>query len=563
MRALLLATLALTSLALALASCSTGGSSGPSEPTIPEVIDISPADGAIHVQAWSRIYLRFNTDMDRASVEGALTLSTPDRALVPHTATWMGKLLELEPADQLEDETVYTVTVGAGATGSGGEPMAGEFVATFTTRPSHPVVLSTIPADGADEVPRNARIRVEFSEAMDEGSTAAGIVVDPPVGYTLTHDWNFLEFDFLDDLDALTTYSITIPGTAEGGGDGQTLGEDYVFGFTTGIGADDEGPYAVSFDPPRGSRNVSRDLGEIVVTFSEPIVDMSGFDGIDMRFFGLIVDGMQLNEDQTAIIFRLRRLPPGEELWFDLGTFEDLQGLVGEDTPPYSITTAGGSEIFPVHEGDAWFYVDYDVGESFVVRLENSLGNRFDMIRYVPGDKVWDDFDEISEIRHFLCSGDLLSWTGFVDGDDASEFTPPLQWLRFPLQAGSAWSDSTEFMTGDYTIRVNYSCEVVDVADYSPDPLALIHESETLTRYIDRSTYSAFPDCAQVRFEYLMRVFWEGDWAPLESGDQRNFFCPGVGLVHREDITTEYDVDGNPQTPEASEFRIGGWMLDQ
>lgn len=561
MRALRLTTLALVILALTPLGCSE--SSGPSEPTVPEVVDIHPADGAIHVAPWSSVVLRFNTHMDRAGVEAALAVSTPDKAFVPYSATWMGHLLELEFDEDLEDGTPYTVTLAADATSSGGEPLAEEFTSTFTSWPSHPVVLLALPFDGSIDAPRNTRARVRFSTSMDEASTTTGIVVDPPVSHTLTLEGSYVTFVFTDGLDALTTYSITIPGTAEEEHGGETLGADHTFSFTTGVVADEEGPAVVSFDPPNGSRNVSREIGEIVVTFSEPVVDMAMFGGIDMRFLGLLHGSMRLSEDQASLILPLRRLPPGEELWIDFGTFEGLQGLMGEDPPRYSFTTEGSSEIFPAHEDDAWFYVDYDAGESFVVRVENTSGNRFDMSRYELGTRIWDEFDELTETRHFLRTNDGLDWTGFEEDDDASEFTPPLRWLQFPLLAGSAWSDSTEFASGEYTIRVNYSCEVVDVADYTPSPVALREGFEPWSRYFDRSMVAAFPDCAQVRFEYLMRVWFGGEWKALESGDQLNYYCPGVGQVYRHDINVRYDLDGNPLDPEVSEFQIGGWMLDQ
>ena len=275
--------LILLAMALAFAGCLFGGSDDPSPPAAPEVLGITPEGGAIHVETWSDVHLRFSTAMDEASVEAAISVTTQLRENLPFTVFWMGNVANIEFDSDLAHETTFTVTVGISAESSAGEPLAEPFVSSFTTLPTRPVVLSTLPADGATGVSLNVDPRISFSEWMNEVSTFTGLTVDPAVLFAASFENRELILDIQDDLTASTTYTITVPGTAQAIFGGETLGEDYVFSFNTGSGPDLEGPSIVSFDPPDGATGVSRDIGEITVTFSEPVVQWAIIESLDLR----------------------------------------------------------------------------------------------------------------------------------------------------------------------------------------------------------------------------------------------------------------------------------------
>ncbi|MBM4119187.1 hypothetical protein FJ251_15910, partial [bacterium] len=175
-----------------LAGCLFGsddGDDGDGGPTVPAVVSISPADDAVNVEPGVEILVEFNVAMDAPSVEAATTLSDPTRSNVAFEAQWItGKLLRIDPESELSPGLVYTLTIGTSAESAAGEALAATFTSSFTTLPSHPVVLSTYPANGATGVPRNTTVIVEFSMGMDMGSTYAAFGISPYVTPAIDFD---------------------------------------------------------------------------------------------------------------------------------------------------------------------------------------------------------------------------------------------------------------------------------------------------------------------------------------------------------------------------------------
>ncbi len=97
--------------------------------TPPTIASSSPADAEIGVPNARPIVINFSKWMDNASVEAALTISP---AIVNPTYTWVQNTLTIT-GDGLVDLTVYTVTIGTGATDVNGIAVAAELSFTFTT----------------------------------------------------------------------------------------------------------------------------------------------------------------------------------------------------------------------------------------------------------------------------------------------------------------------------------------------------------------------------------------------------------------------------------------------
>lgn len=103
---------------------------GPEDRTAPVVRAISPASGAVGVDARSEIRIVFSEPMKRRSVETAVVVSPPCRWLKRH---WEEETYVLVPADGLRADATYLVSVGRAAQDRHGVKMEETYVAGFAT----------------------------------------------------------------------------------------------------------------------------------------------------------------------------------------------------------------------------------------------------------------------------------------------------------------------------------------------------------------------------------------------------------------------------------------------
>ncbi len=555
-------------LALAGLGCSSSDDSTSPEPTVPTVTSVTPADGAIHVDPGDDVLVRFSVPMDEASVEAATTLSSPTRVDVSFEAYWLAGILSIDPLEDLERGVVYTLTVGTGAESAEGEPLATAFTSSFTTLPSYPVVLSTNPADDATGVPLNASVHVQFSMGMDEASTEAAINVNPSAAYTFEFDGDNFTLDFTANLAASTTYTVTIDESAAASGPGATLSEDHVFSFTTGSGVDNTPPSILSYSPANGATNVSRTIGQITITFSEPIRGLESPDGLDLRLSVLIYDDPTLSPDGTVLTVPLLRLPAGCTLFVDLGPFQDAVGNWSADPPVYSFTTAGTADFFPAGPSDWWEY--YRMGEGwddeYLIKAENVTGGDFDLSRYRPdyGDRQPEDYTLLDQISHYSRTASSIFWNGrneLNEGTwDAFTFTPPVEWLHLPLTLGQNWAGQSTFTIDGQQARVIYEAEVTDIRDVAPDLL----RSKSRAGWRpggERQGSWVFPDCAEVTLSYTLQSNVEGTWETMEAGSEVDLYCPGLGQIALHSENTSYG-EGDPELRVEDSY-LSWWLVGQ
>lgn len=528
---------------------------GDDQPTVPVVLSISPADDAVNVPPDAEILVTFNVAMDAPSVTAATSLSDQTRGSVAFQAVWVtDKLLRIDPDEQLTLGMVYTLSIGTSAESEAGEPFAAVFTSSFTTIPSHPVVLSTYPVDGATGVPRNATVIVEFSMGMDNASTYAAFGIEPYVTPAIDFNGLVMEVHFTDGLAGSTTYVVTIDGSAAAWGPGETMGEDFVFSFTTGAAEDNTPPSIVGYDPPNGATEVSPDIGELVITFSEPITDSVEPLAIDLRLYALIYGDPTLSPDGTQLTVPLLRLPTGCTLWADLGPFQDLAGNWSSDPPVYSFSTSGSADFFPAGVGDWWEYFrdEGDNEDWYLIKAENVGGGDFDLTRWrepYPGRQP-EEYTRLDEISHYSRTSQTLYWDGRNELHDdiwsGYTFAPPIEWMNFPLNAGRDWSGQAEFTMDSNDLRVSYSIEVTDTdVDYASRlgrALPVGHWAPAGGR---QGSY-VFPDCTELTLSYQMYRLTVGDPELMEEGEETDLYCPGVGLVHKGALGIQYG-EGDPQ----------------
>lgn len=536
-------------------------------PPVPEVVGFSPEDGETQVGLDDPIVVVFSVAMDAASVLAATTFDGVDRTPVPFTISWLGNAASINPDEDLAHNTEYTLTIGTGALSAEDVAMAQAFTLTFSTETTWPVVVTTLPEDGATDIPLNVLCRVEFSQWMDPLSTEAAFSIDPvaPFNTSLVND-DILEVNFTSDLDASTLYTVTIDASAENDW-GEAMIADHVFSFTTGTDVDLTPPSILSMTPFDGETGVATDLAEILIEFSE-LIDEESFQptDIDMRLMMSVMGG---NPDSDPEIYwvgntmhiPLTGLPAGVELFVDFAPYMDLAGNWSADPGPWTFATAGTPEWFPSGGTDWWINMRYgeDGGmpwsEPHLKRVENVAGSDFDMNRYRPdygGSRggPWDPtpYIVLSESWHHTRTADAIELWGMGHESEGGlweedSFTSAVDWLRLPPTVGTAWDGIVNMDMGEETARVNYGGEVLLTEDLpwnvddGPPPVFRGGPPE-----------GTFPGCAKVEIWHQLQVEVEpGDWVTRDEGTETIWYCAGVGVVKHHTEGTYYPDEGPPE----------------
>lgn len=268
------------------AACGGGGGQDgpPAEPAktvAPTVSGTVNANGATNVPVNSKVGATFSEAMDPASITPATFFLMQGAAIVPGSVSYAGVSAVLVPTATLAPNTSYTATVKGGAGGArdvAGTPMANDFSWSWTTDANAdttaPKVSGTIHANGATNVPVNAKVGAFFSEAMDpttinvatlflmQGTTAVPAAVSySGVSAVLVPSGN---------LAPATLYSARVKGGAGGAKDlaGNPLAADYSWSWTTSADADTIAPTVSGTINADGATNVALNAS-IGATFSE------------------------------------------------------------------------------------------------------------------------------------------------------------------------------------------------------------------------------------------------------------------------------------------------------
>jgi hypothetical protein len=140
---------ALLAALVCLSGCAKTGmpGGGPKDTEPPTVVSTSPADGTAAVPRESAVAIRFSEEMDRASLERAVSVD-PSTALTRFE--WDGPVVTARPESLLPDSTTIVVTVGDGARDYHGVAMQQPFSFAFSTGPAVAagVISGTVTLDG-------------------------------------------------------------------------------------------------------------------------------------------------------------------------------------------------------------------------------------------------------------------------------------------------------------------------------------------------------------------------------------------------------------------------------
>jgi TolB protein len=185
---------------------------------------------------------------------------------VAGAATWSGSTMRFTPADPLELDATYTVTVGEGVRDPAGNLMT-ELPPPFEfSTAGRPALLASEPEDGADDVPLEAPIALTFSTAqMDTASVENELRLSPAFDHELRWSGALLEIVPTEPLEPAREYEVLIGADAADYA-GVTLGEPVQVSFRT-IAPSLEAATIVPADGVDGIATIS----PIAVIFNRPI----------------------------------------------------------------------------------------------------------------------------------------------------------------------------------------------------------------------------------------------------------------------------------------------------
>ncbi|MCX5884777.1 MAG: Ig-like domain-containing protein [Proteobacteria bacterium] len=335
--------------------------------TAPMVSYVTPENGAIDVGLNRNITATFSEAMDPLTITTATFTLQHGTTPVSGTVIYGGITAIFTPASALAPNTEYTATITTGVTDLAGNPLASDFVWSFTTGATPDITAPTVsfvtPKNGATGVGLNPNITATFSEAMDPLTiTTATFTLQhgtTPVSGTVTYVGVTAIFAPLSELTPNTEYTATIT-TAVTDLAGNPLASDFVWSFTTGTTADTTPPTVSFVNPADLATNVAVNT-QITATFSEAMDPLTITTATFTLKHGTTpVSGTVIYGGITAIFTPLSELAPNTEYTAMITTGgTDLAGNPLASDLVWSFTTGTGATAgpAPVNLGTAGNFV--------------------------------------------------------------------------------------------------------------------------------------------------------------------------------------------------------------
>ena len=221
--------------------------------TRPVVVSTNPANLAASVPLNQVISATFSKAMNAATINGTtFTLTGPGATAVAGQVVYasVGNTATFTPTANLAANTLYTATITTGAQDLAGNALAANYVWSFTTgaapNTTQPVIVSTIPVNGATAVPLNQSISATFSEAMNPLTiTSSSFTLTGPGATAVPATVSYDTINFIATLtptallNANTSYTGTVTTGAQdlSGNALGTAGSANPWVFTTGAAA--------------------------------------------------------------------------------------------------------------------------------------------------------------------------------------------------------------------------------------------------------------------------------------------------------------------------------------
>ncbi len=366
-----------------------GFSTGAAPDTIaPTVNSTTPAGGAGDVGVDSAVTATFSEVIAPATIESPATAFTLQNVSIPAapvaiagTVTFSGLVATFTPTTALPPNTPIEARISTAAKDLAGNPLAQDFVWTFTTGAAElvpPTVANTIPADGATGISQNTLVIASFDETIAAATiespattfTLQDVTKSPSVDIagTVSLSGTLATFTPTADLPADTTIEARLT-TGVQDLSGNALAEDYVWRFTTGSLVDTTAPTVTATDPADGLPNVSI-ASAITVDFDEAM-DPASLTPATFTVGDL--HGTVTLAGNQAVFTPTIGLAPGITYTATITTgARDLAGNALASPFTFEFTTAdlawGGTiQIGDVEIDEAWGVTTDDAGNVYVV----------------------------------------------------------------------------------------------------------------------------------------------------------------------------------------------------
>jgi hypothetical protein len=317
-------------------------------PTVPAVVEASPANSDVGVPADVNVVARFSEAMDaNAITETSFTLEqgdVPVDGIVSYNAAAFTAFFD--PTERLERNAVYTATITTEALDQVGTALTDAFVWTFTTTDGGfaPVVVAREPVDGAVNVPIRTTVTASFSRGLEKISvTTATFLLDNGEAtisgdVALNEMTNTATFTPHEPLALNQQYTATLT-SAIRDTDGSPLAGDVVWHFQTEENANR--PMVFDVSPNDDAEDVS--VGAVVTAMFNKAMDPRTIS--DLTF--MVVDGDTVVPGTVSLSF-----PE------NTATFSPTEPL-DTDTGYTATISTGAADISgrPLAEDFAWTFI--------------------------------------------------------------------------------------------------------------------------------------------------------------------------------------------------------------
>ena len=199
----------------------------------PAVARVTPGDGATYADYRASITVRFNQDVDRASVAAAFVLRDGAGRTLSGGYAWpRADTLVFRPVAGLAPGVTYRAAVGAGLRSAEGALAASGRTSWSFTTAGNPVVDSTTPANGDRSADVSNGLTLHFTAPVDPKLVGARLLILPrPDNLNVYSDDNGLTVHVYGDFAPSTHYHLGLDGVI--GTYGQALARPLRLGFTT------------------------------------------------------------------------------------------------------------------------------------------------------------------------------------------------------------------------------------------------------------------------------------------------------------------------------------------
>ena len=312
----------------------------------PSIVTMRPGYGATGVPTSSVITLFANAPLNTSTVNGGVHVSQ-NGVLVSGSANTIGDgtSVEFVPTGSFTYGALIEVNVDQTVTDQYGNPLTafyGSFTVVGNPTTTAPAVIAASPTNGAQGVPLNAAVFVQFSQALNPSSVSSSTayLTDQnnsivPATVTLLPSGNTIEIKPSSNLTAgtsptSTSYNVNVTIGVQNTS-GVALAGLYSGYFYTGTAVDTTAPTVLGVAPPNNQQNVGLN-GLVVVTFSEPINPITANSNTVSLSYGTpataIPTSVSFNSTNTQVTFTpTAPLPPSTTVTVAISTsVQDVAG---------------------------------------------------------------------------------------------------------------------------------------------------------------------------------------------------------------------------------------------